>query len=90
MKLSFAVVALLATGLLLMYSAIHDIDPRDVVLSVVGKDGKYGSLSDPGVIGSLGNIPLHTPDGDPAGGGRPPMAQGPAHVGNIYPIIPTV
>lgn len=89
MKLTLPIVVMLSAGTLLLYSAINNIDPRDVFLSILGKEWKYGKITDPGTQGFLRNLPPNGLNG--GGGGSAPSFTGYSQIGNIripdgYPL----
>lgn len=77
MNFSVTTVVMLIAGTALMYAAVKNEDPRDIVRKAMGKAPKYGALSkeEIGVIRAL-------PDKAGGGGGAPKFT------GNTFSLLP--
>lgn len=63
MNLNLPAVVMFVVGVVLVYAAVKDNDPRDVVLKSLGKPEKFGSLS--GTYGTLRKLPTTAPSSSP-------------------------
>jgi hypothetical protein len=49
-------VVLFVSGVILMYAAVKNKDPRDVVLKALGQKERFGNLSNPVNVGKAGKF----------------------------------